>query len=536
VSPGLRAVLLRCLEKNPDRRYASAGDLLAALRHLSSPGARSWHSWLAVAGVLVLVLGGAALWIGDPGGWREHLRWGGPAVQSLSILPFTNASADTAQDYLADGFTDELIQAASHLAALRVTSRSSTMKFKATRQSPSDIAGQLHVDAVLLGSVRRIGDHVSATVDLMRGGQRMWSERYERTEDQLAELQNDVVLGLAHRLRVGDRHDEETQRAQATSTKPDAHEAYLRGRYYWNQFTVGGFRKAVQEYNHAIEIQPDYAAAYAGLADAYYGLSTLAIPPKDAMPRVRAAANRAIALDPNLSDAYGARAVVEAFYDWNWAAAELDFKRALSLNPSNSGAFTNYGYMLVVLGRFAEAKEQLARAHDLDPLSSFVACVQLWPLYEGREYDQAIRAAQDVIAVDSTAWNAYQVASQACAQKGELQKSFDFARRSAALFYGSTDTTFLFGPLYARMGRADLARPRLQRMIARGAVSGHYDNYGIGVLYGLLGDRDKAFEWIERDLPNRDEAIVFIKVDPDVDTLRSDPRFQRILQAMNLSH
>jgi tetratricopeptide (TPR) repeat protein len=290
---------------------------------------------------------------------------------------------------------------------------------------------------------------------------------------------------------------------------------------------VDGFRKAVEQFDHAIEIQPDYGAAYAGLAHAYAGLSTFAIEPKEAMPRVRAAADRAITFDPDLSEGYAARAMVEAFYDWNWNAAEADFKRAIALAPGDAPARLDYGYMLVVTGRFKEATEQLARAHELDPLSSFIASVQLWPLYEGRRYDEAIRAAQEVISVDSTAWNAHQVLGQAYFQKGEFAKSFEAGARAGV--QRGLDTTNFFGEYYAAVGAPSITRQKLARLLKEGK-----EPWMIASLYAALGEKEQALNWLEKEIDRRNEAIVFLKVDPAWDTFRSEPRFHALLRRMNL--
>jgi TolB-like protein/Flp pilus assembly protein TadD len=537
ISPALRSVICKCLEKDPRNRYASASELITDLERviagdklIADRAPRAWpiRGIAVVAGTVVLAM---LIMVSRQAGWIDGLSTLGrsPVFQSLAVLPLENLSGDPAQEHLADGLTEDLIVAFSRIGKMRIVARGSVMHFKGSSQPVVEIANTLGVDAVLEGSVRRSGNRVLVTVALVRAstGQNAWADRYDRPAEDLPQLQGSITSAVIRAAHVAVSRQERARLSKRRQVNPEAYEAYLRGRYYWNEFSAEGFRKAVDQFNHAIEIQPDYAAAFAGLADAYYGLSSIVLPPKEAMPRVRGAADRALTFDPDLPNGFTARALARAFYDWDWKGAELDFKRAIALAPGDAEARLNYGNMLVVLGRFDEASEQLARAHELDPLSSFISSVQLWPLYEGRKYDEAIQLAQSKIAADSTSWNAIQVMAQALIQKRQFPAAYRAITR--ALSIRGMDTTETMGGYYAALGRADLAHRQFERFLKK-----HPADYNLALAYATLGDIDRAFAILERDVETRNEGIVFLKVDPSADPLRGDPRYAALLRRMNL--
>ena len=545
LSPGLEAVVLRCLAKDPAARFATARELGEALRGGAPPrplptatdvaaaappsaraGRRGRWATAVLAAAVLLVLGGTFLAVRLLG-----LRpGGGHAIQSLAVLPLVNLSGDPQQEYFADGMTDELITTLAQLSALKVISRTSVMRYKGTRKTLPEIARELHVDGILEGSVLRAGARVRISAELIEAAadRHLWTAQYERQSDDVIALQNDVAKAVAERIRVALKPAERARLASARSIDPTAHEAYLKGLFYSNQFSVEAIRRALAFFNQAIDADPTYAPAYAGLARAYTGLSSWDLPPAEAMPRARAAAVRALQLDSTLASAHAWLGNVDAFYDWDWAAGEREFRRAIELNPGDPDAHLNYGYLLVVNRRFAEAERELRRAREIDPLSAWIACVSLWPLYEGRRYDDAIAAAQRILEEDPRAANAQQILGQAWLMKGDSARALPALRRARELDSNANLVAFL-GYSYAIAGNRAAALQVADSLRAR-VRTGYVQPYVWAVLYAGLGEREQAFRWLEKGIALRSEEMVFLQVDPAMDTLRSDPRFKALLK------
>ncbi len=537
VSPALEAIILKCVEKEPAKRYASARELAADLQRLqgglgvAAERARARTQRLrrlAVAGPVAVMLVLVALTALDVGGLRTRLFAPAP-IRSIAVLPLANLSGDPDQEYFADGMTEELINRLAGVSALRVTSRSSIMTFKDAKLAIPEIARRLKVDGVIEGSVQRAGDRVRVTVQLVRGAtdRNLWGSSYERDAADVFALQSEVAQAITSQIRIAVTPGEQTRLASSRRVDPAANEEYLKGRFYLNKFTVPGSRKALAHFQRALEADPGFAPAQVGVANAYYQLSTQDLPPEVAMPKVRAAAARALDLDPNLAGAYAARACVSAFYDWHWREAEADFRRAIELNPLDEVVYQSYGNMLVCLGRFEDATRVLAKAQEIDPLSTATASFQLWPLYEGRRYDEAIAAARRMIAEDSTAWNAYGVLSQALTQTGRLDEA-DRVTREAARRSLSDPTSGSLGYTLALRGRRAEALKEIEPVVR----SGVGDGYSVAMVYAAIGMKDEAFAWLEKEMQARRETVIFLKVDPAADPLRSDPRFAGLMRRL----
>ncbi len=521
ISPRLEAIILNCLEKDPATRYASARVLADDLRS-GAPVARRRRPVpravvlpaMALAAALIVVVAF------DLGGLRSSFTGTG-RIESIAVMPLDNPSGDPEQAFFADGISEELSTHLAGIAALRVIAHSSVREYGKKHGSLADAARVLKVASILRGSVRRDANRVRISVQL-------WAESYERDLRDVFALQSEVAQAIADQIRVAVTPQERARLAASRKVDPAAHEEYLKGRFHWNRFQEEGFRRALDHFKRAIEIDPGFALAYVGLADAYSGLATIYMPTDEAMPRIAAAAAKALELDPELPEAYAARGYPKAFYQWQWRDAESDFKRAIALNPGNSVAHTEYGYMLVCLGRFDEAIARLARAHEIDPLSTLIASVQLWPLFEGRRYDEAIAAAQRLIREDSLAWNAHQVLAQAQAMKGQFDQAIATIQRA-----GMSLPQASFGGLahiYALQGRRDDALREIDPVVRAGSYP-----YSIAMVYGALGMNDEAFAWLEKDMKARTETVVWLKVDPQMDPLRSDPRYDALLRRLGFA-
>ncbi len=541
LSPRLEELILKCLEKEPERRYQSAKEIAVDLRRLgvpstavraeARPGPQRKAVW--VVGLTVVAL--AAVLVGlNVGKLRERLLGGAAPGQitSLAVLPLENLMGDSEQDYFVDGMHDELIANLAKIGALTVISRTSAMRCKGTDKSLPEIARELGVDAVIEGTVRRAGNQVRITVQLIEAAtdKHLFAESYQRELRNILALQSEVAQAIAREIKVAVTPEEEARLARARTVNPEAYEAYLKGRYQLSKWTEDSTKKGMEYFRRAIEIDPGYAPAYAGLADAYYGLSNLYLPPREAMPKARAAALKALEIDERLAEAHTSLAMVKAFYDWDWEGAEREFKRALELNPGYADAHLWYGCHLVGVGRSEEALAQAKQAQDLDPLSPGINGYGGLVFYLAGQYDQAIERARKAIEMEPTPI-AHWVLGLAFEQKGMYKEAVAEYRKAVSLGGGPQGQAVL-GHGSAVSGQTSEARKILAQLMAlskRTFVSG----YGIATIYAGMGEKDQAFGWLEKAYEQRAENLVWLKIDPRFESLRDDHRFQSLLRRLN---
>jgi TolB-like protein/Flp pilus assembly protein TadD len=485
---------------------------------------------LYVGGIGVALV---ALWILVPSMKQRTQEASGPgSIKSLAVLPLVNLSGDPSQEYFADGVTEELIAELGKISALRVISRTSVMQYKNSRKPIPEVARELNVGAVVEGSVQRADGRVRIRARLVDAAndRQLWSESYERDAQDVLRLQDQVAEAIAAAITVELTPEERNRLASARRVDPRAHEAYLQGRYYVDRETLADLQQAIAHFEAAIAVDPTYAPAHAGLAESYYNASTMFLPPSEAMPRARAAALRALEIDPTLPQALVALGTVRTFYDWDWRRGPADLERAVALNPGDALAHKIYGYYLAIVRRFDEAIQQLQLARELDPLSLHTRVFALFPLYEGRRYDEAIEGALKVLATHPSAWNARWILGQAYLQKKEYSKAIEAFRR-ASEDKGAEESAVLalLGSAYAAAGERDEALKILKQLLERPRdIQLHA--YQVAVLYVALDDRNRAFEWLEKSLEQRSEDVLFLQNDPLLDALRPDPRFARLLQ------
>jgi TolB-like protein/DNA-binding winged helix-turn-helix (wHTH) protein/Tfp pilus assembly protein PilF len=478
---------------------------------------------LAGAVLLALVLGFDAF--GARGWLRRHTN---SPVGSLAVLPLQNLSNDPAQEYFVDGMTEQLITTLAQLPGIQVISRTSAMQYKGTTKRLPEIGRDLNVDAFIEGSVLRSGGRVRISAQLVdaRTDAHLWARSYERDAGDVLALQTEIARAIADEIRVKLTAGEATELARPRRVNPAGQEAYLRGRYHLNQGGEPELRKSLDDFGAAIAIDARDARSHAGLAQAYIALTDYYERPSVMMPRARAAAEQAIKLDNGLSEAHASLGAVRFLYDWDWAGAEEELRRATDLARSSADAHLWYGVFLAQMGRFDDAIAEVKRAETLDPLSVSVNINAGWVFYLARRNDQALAQWRKALEIEpkldvihTAIWLAY-------AQQGDSGKTL----ASAAERAGDTspmDLATLAG-IYAVSGRRGDAERVLTRLKEL-ASTRYVCPYEMATAHAALGQRDKALDWLRKAVDDRSVCIPDVKTDPRLDGLRSDPRFRQLL-------
>ncbi|NDQ58436.1 MAG: protein kinase [Acidipila sp.] len=554
-SPELERIILKCLEKEPDRRYQSAKELGVDLRRLSAPSAlvatdpapperkavsrkMSRTAMVSTAGAaVVLAILLAVFAMMNVGGWRQRIfgRGNTPKIQSLAVLPLANLSADPSQEYFADGMTEELITELAQISGLRVISRTSAMRYKGSREPLPSIAQALNVDAVIEGSVERSGEQVRITAQLInaRTDTHLWARSYQRNLRDVLALQTEVARAIAGEVQVQLTPQEHERLDRTRAVNPAAYEAYLRGRYHWNFHTPDEMQKAIGEYQNALHIDSDYPLAYVGLSDVYRMLTLNAdAEPQKVVPVAKANAIKALQLDPQLSEAHLSLAYALEMYDWDWAGAEKEFKRSIELSPNNPFAHSYYGRLLSVLGRNSEAFVQGERARELDPVSNQASFLLGTFFHYGRQDDRAVQELNDSITINAHFWPAHLYLGKAFTEKrlypqalGELQKA------QGPTLQALSSMAYVF----ASSGNESGARKILNDLIQRSKQS-YVPPTHIAIVYAGLGEKDQAIAWLQKGFAVKDAHLEFLGVEPVYDSLRSDPRFADMIARLGLPH
>ena len=474
----------------------------------------------------------------DWGHLRERLssRASTPRIESLAVLPLHNLSHDPEQEYFSDGMTDELITDLAKFGTFRVISHTSVERFKETKRPLPEIARELGVDAVVEGTVTRSGDRVRITAQLIeaRSDRHLWAESYERDLRDVLVLQDEVARDIATEIQIKVTTQENISSAGARPINPEAHEAYLKGRYFWNKRTGEGVRKGIEYFEQAIRIDPNYAVAYAGLAESYVVLNGHRfLPPTQAYPKVRAAALKALELDASLAEAHTALGSYKWEYEWDKSGAEKEFKRAIELNPSYATAHQWYGEELAALGREEEALAEVKRAQELDPLSLPIGVVAGWIIYVGRDYDRAIDQYHRALDMDPNFAIAHLYLGRAYVQKGNLEQGIVEGETATRLSGGHPFYMAWLGYAYARAGNRNEALRILQHLkaISRQKYVAAHD---VAAIYAGLGEQSRAIAWLNKAYDERSYTVLQLEVEPEFDSLRSDPRFRDLVHRIGL--
>jgi TolB-like protein/DNA-binding winged helix-turn-helix (wHTH) protein/Tfp pilus assembly protein PilF len=482
----------------------------------------------------VLVIGVATLAV-----WLLNSRVHSPGnIRSIAVLPLENLSGDPSQNYFADGMTDELITDLAQISALRVISRTSVMAYKGARKPLPQIARELNVDAVVEGTVLRSGDQVRITAQLIDAStdKHLWSQSYEGEFRDTLALQNRVASAIADQIRISLTPQEQAALKGGKVVNPDAYESYLKGRYFWNKRTPDGLRSALAYFNQAIEEDPKYAQSYSGLADTYALLGDwqyAVMTPKEAFPKAKDAALKAIELDATLGEAHTSLAFVLDGFDWDFQLGGKEFQRAIELSPGYATAHHWYAWHLALLGQNQEALAEMRKAVSLDPLSLIINADMAELLVISRAYDDAIEQSRKTIEMDFNFALAHNQLGQAYLGKQMYSEGVSELQTAVRLSGGSPICMANLTRAYVLSGNKRDAQKLLDDLIAR-SQPGHSNAAEIAMMYASLGDVDQAMKWLEKGYEERFNPGVLLR--PGFDPLRSEPRFQDLVHRIGLQN
>ena len=540
----LERIVRKCLEKDRERRYQSARELQIDLRNLKrdaetakAPAEKAMPKWqtkprhLAFAGLAsgLLALCGIGLYLGV---------WRGPPIGSIAVLPFVNASTDANAEYLSDGISESLINSLSQLPDLKVISLSSVLHYKGKQIDPEAVGRELGVHAVLVGRLVQRGDGLSISAELVdaRDKSHIWGEQYSRKLVDVLMVQEEISKEISEKLRLRLSGEERKRLSKRFTKNTEAYQDYLRGRYYWNKRTQEGYKRAIDHFEQAIDKDPTYALAYTGLADCYglRGLREGGLSPTEAFAKAKESSTRALGIDDTLAEAHTSLAFTLLFYDWDWWAAEREFKRGIELNPNYSIVHQWYGTYLSAMERHGEAIAEKKQAQELDPLSLVINRSVGWTFYFARHYDQAIEQYRKTLDLDPNFIQARLWLGEAYEQKGLYEEAISEIQKVLTLSGRNHAVVATLGHAYAVSGKRVDAMKILESLNEQSKQS-YVSPYDRAVIYAGLGEKDQAFEWLNKAYEERSSYLVFLKVEPIWDSLRSDRRFVDLLRRMRLT-
>jgi len=547
VPASVTAVVERCLAKDADERFESAEGVRAALETAQTggvvtfptartPGLQHRRWWLAGAAVVAIL---AVLAMLDVGGVRRLVlgRVGQPQAVRMAVLPFVNLTGDPEQEYLSDGITQEMITELGrlHPEGLSVIARSSVMRYKGGDTPIDQIGRELNVEYVLEGSARREADRVRITAELIHVADQtqLWADRYERELAGILAVQSEVAQEVARALALELLPTEQqSPLATARTVNPEAYDAYLQGSYHWKKLTPEGLDTGQRYFELALEKDPSYAPAFEGLAWVWAVRQQINItPPHEAGPKAKAAALRAIELDEDYAGAHAALAVVRTWTDWDWAGAEVEWRRALELEPNRANAHAFYAHFLAITGRIDEGVQHGERAIELDPFNALFHGLYALVLYYDRRYDDAVAAANTTLTIQPDEGRARTARWLSLYAKGMHEEFLALQRENIAR---DPERVAAFEQGLAEAGFKGAQRRIADVIAARYGTPGGWSAKTVAQHYLFAGDSARALDWLEQAFEDRDPDLPFIFCRPNFDPVRSDPRFQDLLRRMNL--
>ena len=550
----LSGVILKCLEKDKSKRYQSAGEVYAELEKIEKgiptterivPKKKPFTSKeitvkfqlkkLFIPGLVITALViTVVIFI-----WRVVPQRGAAparsAKHSIAVLSFVDLSPKKDYEYLCEGIPETLINALTKINDLYVPARASAFWFKGKEQEINEIGQKLNVNTVLRGSIQVIGDRIRITPQLINveNGSYLWSNSYDRKFEDVFAIQDEIAQEIVRALKIKLLGEKEASLVKNYTENPQAYSLYLQGRHLWNKRTAEDLKKAIDYFNQAVALDPKYALAFVGLADCYlmlpqYGRS----PIKEVLPKARAVVSKALEIDKTLAEAHASLATILR-YEFDWENAEKEFKRAIELNPNYATAHHWYHILLRFQGRLDEATEEIERAKELDPLSPIINTSLGYIFYLKREYDQAIQQHRKTLELNQNFGIGRLRLGECYLQKGMFEEAIAEFQKARTLFLNSPYGLGNLGNAYALIGEKNKAIEVLTNLKGL-SKQGYSLNYDIAFIYCGLGDKEMAFEWLERAYKEKEEGMMYLKVDPCWESLRSDPRHKSLIKRMNL--
>jgi TolB-like protein/DNA-binding winged helix-turn-helix (wHTH) protein/Flp pilus assembly protein TadD len=456
-------------------------------------------------------------------------------INSIAVLPFENVAQDVNAEYLSDGITESLINDLSQLQNLKVMSHSAVFRYKGKEQDANKVGGELNVQAVLTGSVKQIGDQIVIAVRLddTRNNQHIWGEQYIRKFTDILNVQNEIARAVSTSLRLKLTGADEQRFAKRYTDNAEAYQLYLKGNYEWNKHTQENVQKAIEYFNQSLEKDPSYALAYFGLSSSYGLLGNIYLPPNENFPKARAYAAKGLAIDDSLAKAHTAMGAVRLFYDWDWAETEREFKHAQILDPRDGDAHQLFAEYLNAMGRFDEAQSEAKQAQHLDPLSAMFSTEVGFTFYYARQYDEAIAEFQKTLDLEPRYVDAYQYLGTSYEQKKMYKQAIETFQKGMSQSERLPQLIASLGHAYALAGERDNANKALAEL--REMSKQHYVSpYWTAVIYASLGDKEQTFTWLEKAYQDRASLLIWLKVEPQFDSLHDDPRFKDLLRRIGL--
>lgn len=578
----LQRVVRRCLAKDPDDRYQTMKDVAIELKenrreiaevgfHTTVPSGKSGEKTISTDQPLSAESGGGAT--GQPAyslstrassaeyilsGIKQykipiviglavvaaaaafyfywHERHTGVVIESIAVLPFINQSNDPTSEWVSDGLTESIINSLTQLPKLKVIARSSVFRYKGKETDPLLIGKELGVRAILTGRLVQRGDNLNVSVELVdvHDGKQLWGEQYSRKVADLLSVQRDIAQEITGNLRPRISGNSEPQSPRQYTQNPEAYQLYLKGRYYWNRFTPADHRRADQFFNQAIAIDPSYALAYVGLADSYGASATNGwISPADGYPKAMAAARKALELDDSLAEAHTTFGAIMMFYNLDWVTAEREYQRAIALNPNYALTYELYSYLLNATGRIDEGIKMVNRALEADPLSALLSDDLGQTYYLARRYDEALDQYRKTLDLEPNRSGAFAGIAMVYQQKGMHDEAIKFYEKAIAGSGRAPNALVVLAYAYATSGRKGEATKIADELAASGRQQ-YVSPFDLAILYTGLGDKDRAIEQLNKALEDRAGWIIYLKVEPFFDPLRSDPRFDDLVRRLNL--
>ena len=538
--PALKAIVFKCLSKSPDDRFQTATDLLTALERVSAGG----HSGVfrrirqhALAVIAVALLGICAV------AFAIYLRGGiylpGPRkgrIDSIAVLPLDIRSTDPEADYISDGITETINNSLARLPGLKVIPHSVALHYKGKATDLQKVGDALGVQAVLTGRVAQRGEDLTIGMELddVRNGKQLWGQQYNRKLSDLLAMENSIAREVSQRLRSQLSEADQQILTLGSTSNPEAYQLYLKGEYFTYKFTKDGFSKGIQYLNQAIALDPNYAQAYSALANNYINQDDWFMAPREAGPKAREAAKKALALDEGNVPAHVALAIEAQWYEWDWAASEREFKRALELNPDDGSAHGYYAWFLPPMGRVEQAVAEGEKERQTDPLGTNENFTLGSVFVFTRQWDKAINQLRSAIELDPNYWLDHCFLGRALEQKGRLPEAIAEFQRGLALDPDQAENWAGLGHAYALSGNRAEAQKTIDQLKELSAHS-YIAPYNVAVIYAGLGEKDQAFTWLERAYADRSYLLaVYLTTDARLDTLHSDARFAELRRRIGL--